>query len=343
MTANNYSANIYTLPEVVDVVNRTFDNYQDGYKGVLSDASFVIRDSKGKNTGNSTLYAEPIITNRYATGRPDGTSTPISPYQYGYEKALIVLPQTHAENISYGVQTFGRPQGMLNQMKQLIQAPMNKLELDVGLRYAFAWSLSYTDNSPTPNIIDTSMGDGLSKISAVHTVTGSAATFSNQNPANPAFSKSALVAAKKTGQRGTIDNLGINCPFMPDVILTSDDEDTVLAVRELLNATANVDSSNSGTYNNYPNANLRHIASAMVCSDAFGQRDTTKEKYWFLIDSAGSSLYLTVITSPYYTVPTLSGNGTDPLSGSALFTSGMDYGIAEVSGRYTIGSKWTGV
>lgn len=341
MTANAYSGNIAILPELVDVVNRTFRPYQEGYVGVFKDAPFVIKDAKGQNQGNSTLYAEPIITERYARMRPDGVSAQISPYQYGYEKALVVNSYVHTEVVSYGLRTFGRREAMMNQMQMLIQAPTNKLELDLAHRYAFAWDTSYTDNDG--NTIDTTMGDGLARISTAHTLTGSTRTFSNQVPANPAFSKSSLVAAKKVGQRGTLDNLGVNTAFNPDYIITTDDEDTVLAVKELLNATADIASPNSNTYNNYTNAGYKHIASPLICTDNLGQRDTSKEKYWFLQDSSLSSLYLTVITPAYSVLPTAGGNGDDLLSGAWTFLSGIDYGICEVSGRGTVGSKGTGV
>lgn len=218
---------------------------------------------------------------------------------------------------------------------------MQKAEIDLANRFTYAWDTSYIDNSG--KTIDVTMGDGLAKISTVHTVTGSASTFSNQIGANPAFSKGAMVAGQKILQRGTIDNLGVNIPAIPDTIITSDDEDTVLAVRELLNARADVTSTNANTYNNYPNATYKHIASALVCTSANGQRDTTKEKYWFLVDSRLSSLYFTVVTPPYYNTPTVNSNSEDKLSGSWLFTSGMDYGICEVSARGTAGSKGTGL
>jgi len=121
MTANSYSGNINTLPELVDVVNRTFRPYQESYKGVFQNANFVIKDAKGRNTGNSTLYAERIITNRYAGIRVDGDLTPISPLQYGYEKPLIVNSITQAINISYGLHTFGRLNDSLDQMQMLIE------------------------------------------------------------------------------------------------------------------------------------------------------------------------------------------------------------------------------
>lgn len=341
MTANAYSGSIYTLPQLVDVVKRNFQQKQDSYPRLFQNAPYLVKDPKGRNTGNSTLYAERIITDRYAGIRVDGESTPISPLQYGYEKPLIVNSITEAVNISYGLRTFGRLNDALDQMQILIEAPQNKLELDLANRLTYAWDTSYTDNRG--NTIDVTMGDGLAKISTVHTVTGSASTFSTQVPANPAFSKGGLVAAKKIIQRNTIDNLGVNINSNPKVIVSSDDEDTCLAIKELLNATADVTSTNSNTYNNYTNASYQHISSALVCTSANGSRDTTKEKYWFLCDDKLASMYLTVVTSPYYVTPQLGMNTEDPLSGSALFTSGMDYGICEVSARGWAGSKGTGV
>lgn len=340
MTANNFSGSAAILPDLIDSVERAYMPYQEAYKGVFQSAPFVRKGSKPTNDGAYDVYREPMITNRYATARPDGTSTPISPYQAGYEKFLMVMPNTHAEVISYSLHTFGKTAGMMNQMKQLIEAPMNKLELDLALRYSYAFVTSYTDNAG--NTIDTAMGDGYAKIYSAHTTTNGT-VYSNAVATNPAFSKGALVAAKKVGQRGTIDNLGVNFAFLPDVLLTSDDEETVLAARELLNATADVTSANAGTFNNYGNATLKHIASPLICADQNGQRVTTKEKAWFLIDSNLSSLYLTTIGAPYYTVPTLGSNGVDILAGSWTFTSGYNYGICEVAGRGTVGSTGLGV
>jgi len=318
---------------------RVFTAFNNNYPAVLYNAPFIIKDQKGRNTGLSTIFAERIIIDQYATLRPEGMPAYVTPSIAGYEKAAYIQSFTHATSITHAVRVGGREAQIADPLKALIQAPMNKCELDLGLRFAFSTATSYTDASG--NTVDCTMGDGLAMLSASHTLTGIGTTWSNINPANPAFSKSALSAAFKIGQRNTYDNFGKNQPVLFDTILSTDDQDTCVAIRELTNATADINTSNSGTYNVY--ANIKHIVAPRICMDALGQRDTTKEKYWFLIDSRLPSFYLSVLIPPYLNTPTVGSNGEDFLSGSLNFLAGMDYGIAVVSPRGSVGSTGLGV
>jgi len=63
-------------------------------------------------------------------------------------------------------------------------------------------------------------------------------------------------------------------------IITTDDEDTIIAVKELVKATADITSSNAGTYNVYQG--VSHVIAPRIATTANGGIDTTKRKYWFV-------------------------------------------------------------
>lgn len=88
----------------------------------------------------------------------------------------------------------------------------------------------------------------------------------------------------------------------PDTIITTDDPNTINQVRELLNATADVDTSNSGTYNVYK-TKYKHVIVPRIATTAAGAVDTTKAKYWFLAASKGSDFYLCMLEAPYLKSP----------------------------------------
>jgi len=51
----------------------------------------------------------------------------------------------------------------------------------------------------------------------------------------------------------------------PDVIVTTDDPNTINQVRELLNATADVSTDNSGTFNAYK-SKYKHVVSGRIAT-----------------------------------------------------------------------------
>jgi hypothetical protein len=51
-----------------------------------------------------------------------------------------------------------------------------------------------------------------------------------------------------------------------NIVITTDDEDTVIAVKELSNATADIMSSNAGTYNVYKG--LKHVIAPRIATTA---------------------------------------------------------------------------
>ena len=185
------------------------------------------------------------------------------------------------------------------------------------------------------------MGDDLALISAVHTLTGSATTYSNQITGNPQFSKGALETAEQSFVEETFDNLGVKMEITPDTIITTDDPNTIHQVRELLNAEANVDTSNSATFNVYKNA-YKHVKGGRIATTAAGGVDTSKRKYWFLAASRQSDFYYCELEAPYLKTPQDGNNGEEFSSENWNYLAAATYGIAIVTGRWIKGSKGDG-
>ena len=118
----------------------------------------------------------------------------------------------------------------------------------------------------------------------------------------------------------TYNNLGEKMAMKADEIITTDDPSTIYEVKELLNATADVDTGNSGTFNVYLNS-YKHTVAPRIATTATGSVDATKKKYWFLACSMASDFYLSTLIEPNVKSPTGGNNGEDISSGNWTYVS----------------------
>ena len=181
----------------------------------------------------------------------------------------------------------------------------------------------------------------MALLSGVHKLTGSATAYNNIITGNPQFSKGALENAEKLFAEETYNNLGEKMSMSGDTIITTDDPNTINQVRELLKATANVDSANAGTFNVY-SAKYKHVALPRLATTAAGAVDSTKRKYWFLTSSKDSDFYLCMLEQPYLKSPADGNNGEEFSSENWNYLTGSTFGIAIVTGRWIKGSTGLG-
>lgn len=232
----------------------------------------------------------------------------------------------------------GKDQQIIRDLTDLGGIGYREIDLVLSHRLGFGWSTSYTNSRGF--VKDLTCGDGLALFSAVHKLTGSASTFSNIVPNNPQFSKGAYTAAKKIAVENTLNNLGEKMALDYDIVVTTDDEDTVIAVKELSNATADITSSNAGTYNVYKG--LKHVIAPRIATTAIGGIDTTKRKYWFLGSTMLQPIIYGEMKAPFIKTPKDGNNGEDALTANWNFVSWAYWGTAVASPRGVIGSKGDG-
>jgi hypothetical protein len=275
------AANINTssLNQLVDLVNRSFLASQGNQlDNVMLNSGIVRKETIAQGSGLVRRFAESVARTSYSGEGVEGAAATQAIFQYGYEKDLIIDQHDLAISITKMMRVGGKDQQIIRDLTDLGGTGYREIDLNLSHRLGFAWSTSYVNSRGFTK--DLTCGDGLALISTAHTLTGSASTYSNQIPNNPQFSKGAYTAGKKIAVENTLNNIGEKMALDYNIVITTDDEDTIIAVKELSNATADITSSNAGTYNVYKG--LKHVIAPRIATTAVGGVDTTKRKYWFL-------------------------------------------------------------
>lgn len=326
--ATTATINANSLPQFTDLVKRSFLDSLQSLEQTMRKAPFIIEETMPKNTGLFKRYAERLTRSEYASNRPEGDAAQQALIQYGYEKDLEVRTVAMAISITETMRVAGKDQDILDQVTALQNAIPNAIDLDLSHRITFFDSTTYVDRDG--RTVDVTVGDGLALGSASHTLTGSSTTYSTLITGNPQFSKGALETAEKSYIENTYDNLGIKMTLKPDVILTTDDPNTINQVRELMNATADVTTSNAGTFNVYKNR-YSHVVAPRIATSVVGGVDSTKAKYWALVCSKASDFHLTILQEPTLSTPMDGNNGEDIATGNWNYVARGMYGICVVT------------
>ncbi len=316
----------YSQPQLTDLVERSFMDGLQTLPMVMKNSGVVILDTMPKNSGDSKLFAERVTTDQYASVRDEGAVADAGKVQYGYEKVAQVYTIAKTIGITKRMRVAGKDRAILDEITNLSEVCPNTQELDLSHRLTFAWSTSYTALGGTTRDITT--GDTKALIATDHTLTGSATTFSNQITGNPALSKGGLEVAEKSFIENSFDNLGVKISVIPSVLITTDDPNTVNEARQLLNSTADVDSSNSGTSNVYK-SKYKHVVNPRIATTATGGIDSTKAKYWFLASERASDFYMCELETPYTEV--IKSNDS---SENWNYLAAATYLISIVTGRW---------
>lgn len=326
----------FTLPQMTDLVTRSFLKANEEMPQALKNSDIVVKESMPKHTGEFKRLAERVVRNQYASVRDEGDAAQEASIQYGYEKDLQIYTVSLKVGITKRMRDAGKNQDILDQITSLSEVCPMTMDLDLSHRLSFAWATSYTSRDGV--VVDTTVGDTLALISGSHTLTGSATTYSTQITGNPAFSKAALEVAEKSFVEESYSNLGEKVVIKPDTIITTDNPADINQVKELLKATADIDTSNSGTFNVYQ-SRYKHLIVPRIATTATGATDTNKARYWFLASSQHSDFYMCTLNEPYLKTPTDGNNGEDFATETWSYLTGADYGIAIVTAKWIRGSK----
>lgn len=330
----------YTLPQMTDLVERSFKQGLDTLPQVMRNSGLVVEEAMPKHTGEFKRFAERLQRNQYASIRDEWDVSKMWKVQYGYEKDLQVYTVSLEISITKRMRTAGKNQDILDQITSLAEVCPATMDLDLSHRLTFAFASSYTSRDGVT--VDTTVWDGNPLIYNAHTLTGSATTYSNAMTSNPAFSKAALENAEKLFVEETYNNLWEKMSMTPDVIVTTDDPNTVNQVRELLKSTASIaDYKNAGVLNVYQNK-YRHIVLPRLATTANWATDSSKAKYWFLASTKDSDFYLAVLEAPYLKTPADGNNGEEFSSENWKYLTASTYGMCIVTGRWIKGSTWAG-
>jgi len=145
------------------------------------------------------------------------------------------------------------------------------------------------------------------------------------------------------GVENALNNMAQKVALDFDTLFTTDDPNTVNTAREILQSTAKVSAPNEGVKNVYQ-AKYRHVILPLIATTAAQAVDSTKAKYWGLVDSSdrGAQLYFSVEEEPNTTAPTPGSNADEFSTDDWKFKGRTSYAIVAVVGRGITLSKGDG-
>jgi hypothetical protein len=285
-----------------------------------------------QNTGNTREYSEIDLEN-YAKKKGEGAQSERARVQQGYTKVATLKRIALDIGITYEMRTQNKYQEVVARLTNLGALASKRIELDLSHRITFGQATSYVDMDG--DTVDISVGDGLSLFNAAHTVRGAATTYRNQLSGNAAFSKSSLEGMEKLIVEETINQFGEKMAMPFDIIFTTDDPNTVNTVRTELQSTASTTAETNSGVVNVNRAKYRHVMLPLVATDAYGNVDSTKAKYWGLASSMFTSAYLGMHEEPRLKTPPAEGNNAEEFSTDDwTFGTRAGYFVCIVSGNW---------
>lgn len=331
--------NVVSLSDFTKLAKVIWQKGYDSVPQVMRNSGLFQSTPVSMSSGNTREFSE-IDGQEYARFKGESDQAVRAAVQQGYSKTMTMKRVALDIGISYEMRTQNKYPEVTRRLENLGTQVSNRLDLDLAHRVTFALSTSYTDMDG--RTVDVTVGDTLALGSAVHTLRGTATTYSNIVSGNPRLSKGALEAAERLVVEQTLNQFGEKMTMSFDILWTTDDPNTVNTAKEYLQSSADVEGANSGVKNVYM-SKYRHVVLPRVATDAAGAVDSTKRYYWGLASSGMSTAYLGMWEEPHLKSTTEGSNADDFASDDWNFGARGGYGIAIVSAAWFKISSGLGV
>ena len=338
MNGNTLDLTTTSLPDFVRNAEILWMKGAEAFTPAMRGSGIVKEMNIPNFTGNTREFST-VDLELYASLKSERDEARYAKSQQGYSKIGRLTRFGKAQVISNEWMTQGKYSEIRNTLTNLLPLASRRMDLDLQHRFTFAASTSYTDQDG--QTIDTTVGDTLALASTSHTVRGSASTYRNILANNPQFSRGSLEAIEKMRVENSINQLGQKVPVTDDILWSTDDPNTINTIREVLKATASVTSGDNEGVPNVYQGKYRHVVLPLVATDAYGNVDATKAKYWGLVDGRNSSFYLGVHQEPYVIAPSV-GDGTNVLTDDLTFGVRAAYMIVIPDPKFFAVSKGDG-
>lgn len=331
--------NTITLSDFVRNAQIKFLQGSDSVKMAMRESGIFRVEDVPQNTGNVREYTE-IDLEQYASIKPEGEAHARAKVQQGYSKIAKIQRVSKEIGITIEMRTQNKYTEVVSRLTNLGSLAPNRMELDMSHRIGFGTATTYTNQEGMS--VDISMGDTLALFSTAHTVRGTTTTYRNRLANNPQLSRGSLEAMEQIVVQETINQFGQKKSVPFDVLFTTDDPNTINTARELLRATAGVSAPNAGVPNVYQ-AKYTHVILPLVATDANGNVDSTKAKYWGLVSTMMSQAFLGMHEAPHLQTPEIGNNGEDFSTQDWKFAVSAGYFVCVVSGIWIKASTGDGV
>lgn len=299
----------------------------------MRDSGMVKEIAIPQLTGNTREFSE-IDLEEYASIKTESDQAARAKVQQGYTKTGTLYRVAKDIGISYEMRTQGKYYEIVQRLTNLGKLADNRMELDLSHRITFGTATTYTNKEGTS--VDISVGDTRALFDTAHTLRGSSTTYRNRLANNPVVSRGALEAMELMRKQNTYNQFGEKMTGSDDIIWTTDDQNSINTVRELLRATTNPTQPNESVPNVYE-GKYRHVQLDRVATDKNGGVDTTKQKYWGVASSEYSTLMLGVHEEPRMKAPPVEGSNAEEFS-----TDDWNFGVRGGWMIATVTAGWIG-
>lgn len=335
--------NTISLPDLVSLTDQRFVMGASLVMDYEPVKSLYIPVDISAHLGSTKVFNE-IDGQTYASYKAEGADASKAQVVMGYSKTMTKRRFAKEIDITYEMRSENRHPEVVSALTNLSTFCYQRMALDLTHRFTFDTATSYTDMDG--ETVSTTVGDGLALASAVHTLTGTATTFSNIITGNPVFSKGAFQIARGLANTQVLNNFGDQRVLEFDTVVTGDDPTTMDAVKTFINSNTDPTQNNPGVINTYQNA-FRHVMMKRLATTATGARDTTKEKKWMFLATNGSAdqrwqAYLGIWESPNLKTPAPGNNGEDVHNDNWTFGCRVGYGIVTVTAQGYLTSSGLG-
>jgi len=330
--------NIVSLSEFTDLVTKKFELSKNMVETNVARQLFIYSD-EASNTGNTRRFDE-VDIQTFGRLKEEGADAKKASIGVGYYKIMTAKRIAMEIDITWEMRKYNKKPEVINQLTSLNQFGPQRLELDLSHVFTFCNASSYVDLDG--KTITTTTGDGNPVVYATHALAFSSDTYRNRVSGDPVFSQGGLEAAESLGVSDVLSNFGERRTLNFNKIVTTDDPNTCRTVRQVLESTADVDSSNSGVKNTYAGSYI-HVKLPWLATDNVGSRDATKRRWWFIGAfgqgaSASWQAYLGVWEQANLKTPAPGNNGEDVHNDNWTYGCRISYSNIVLSGRGLIGS-----
>lgn len=332
----NTYLNSITFPGYSDNIEKIYLNFLQTYK---DESAGLFQMIDMGETGETIKRIDEQDMSQYGHDKPEGVDAERLSFGTGYFKEILAFRYGSQLQISYEMRVSKRFEiGMA--ITRFVSSIPSRRELDRQHRLTFSNATSYVNMDG--RVVDTTAGDGLALISAVHPLAFSATTWSNTVAGAPTLSVTALEAAEKLGVTDLLDNFGL--PVVMDfthLIVNKQDPNTVRVAMEILRSTTLVTQANPNVVNTFQQKYDLMVLSR-VATLATGAHDSSKYKWWFLAALKGNNRlqsYECQWEAPHMNPsPAGSNNGIDVYNDDYTFGARGRWGHGVVSARGLVAS-----
>ena len=291
--------NNLTLPEFSDLTKKQFIFTNETVKPVAS-VMYNYVDLTSHNEPSKRFDELDVET--FASTKLEGENAAKARAGVGYNKTLTAKRVAKEIDLSWEFGRYGNEHAAKSKLHALNGFINNRKDLDLTHNFTFATSSSFTDMDGFT--ITTTTGDGNVLAYATHELSHSTSTYRNRVSGDPAFSQSALELAETLFKTDIVTNFGEKRVSIPNTIFTTDLPALTNDVKRVLESTADVDAAHAGVTNVY-SKKYKHVVLPFLDSDANGNNDSTKKRWWGIanIGINGLQAYYGVFEAPNMKTP----------------------------------------